>query len=124
MKKSVLIVLLSFGTFILVTGSLNLISRSSAVTAGKSAGPADFNMQQDTARKATYTCPMHAEIIKDKAGKCPKCGMNLVVKDVNKEVFTCPMHPEVKKDKSGKCPKCGMTLVKKDPEEKTDSGKF
>lgn len=123
MKKSVLIVLLSFGTFILVTGSLNLISRPSIVSAHKAAGHTDLNMQQDTARKVTYTCPMHAEIVKDKAGKCPKCGMNLVARDVNKEIYTCPMHPEVTKDKSGKCPKCGMTLVKKDPEEKPQSGK-
>ena len=27
-----------------------------------------------------YTCPMHREIISDKPGKCPKCGMNLVEK--------------------------------------------
>lgn len=25
-----------------------------------------------------YTCPMHPEVIKDKPGKCPKCGMDLV----------------------------------------------
>ena len=25
-----------------------------------------------------YTCPMHPEIIQDKPGNCPKCGMNLV----------------------------------------------
>ena len=25
-----------------------------------------------------YTCPMHAEVMSDKAGKCPKCGMDLV----------------------------------------------
>ena len=32
--------------------------------------------------KHQYTCPMHPEIIQDKAGNCPKCGMNLVpVKD-------------------------------------------
>lgn len=29
----------------------------------------------------TYTCPMHPEIISDKPGKCPKCGMDLVMKD-------------------------------------------
>ena len=28
----------------------------------------------------TYTCPMHPEVINDKPGKCPKCGMNLVAK--------------------------------------------
>ncbi|MGA9240174.1 heavy metal-binding domain-containing protein, partial [Robiginitalea sp.] len=25
-----------------------------------------------------YTCPMHAEIVKEEAGSCPICGMNLV----------------------------------------------
>jgi hypothetical protein len=27
-----------------------------------------------------YTCPMHPEIVSDKPGKCPKCGMALVLK--------------------------------------------
>ncbi len=30
---------------------------------------------------AIYTCPMHPEVISDKPGKCPKCGMNLVKKE-------------------------------------------
>ena len=29
----------------------------------------------------TYTCPMHPEVISDKPGKCPKCGMELVLND-------------------------------------------
>ena len=28
----------------------------------------------------TYTCSMHPEVTSDKPGKCPKCGMDLVVK--------------------------------------------
>lgn len=28
----------------------------------------------------TYTCTMHPEVVSDKPGKCPKCGMDLVVK--------------------------------------------
>ena len=28
----------------------------------------------------TYTCSMHPEVISDKPGKCPKCGMELVEK--------------------------------------------
>jgi hypothetical protein len=28
--------------------------------------------------KEKYICPMHPEVILDKPGKCPKCGMNLV----------------------------------------------
>ena len=25
-----------------------------------------------------YTCPMHTEVVSNKPGKCPKCGMKLV----------------------------------------------
>lgn len=28
----------------------------------------------------TYTCSMHPEVKSDKPGKCPKCGMELIVK--------------------------------------------
>lgn len=31
-------------------------------------------------RAILYTCPMHPEVISDKPGKCPKCGMTLVPK--------------------------------------------
>ncbi len=24
-----------------------------------------------------YTCPMHPEVVSDKQGRCPKCGMKL-----------------------------------------------
>src|ERR1700757_223052 len=27
---------------------------------------------------AKYTCPMHPEIVRDRPGSCPKCGMALV----------------------------------------------
>jgi hypothetical protein len=30
--------------------------------------------------KAIYTCPMHPEIASEQPGKCPKCGMKLVLK--------------------------------------------
>jgi len=36
----------------------------------------------EAAKSVTYTCPMHPEVIKDKPGKCPKCGMKLVEKKV------------------------------------------
>lgn len=29
---------------------------------------------------AVYTCPMHPEVVSDKVGSCPKCGMDLVKK--------------------------------------------
>ena len=28
-----------------------------------------------------YTCPMHPEVLSDMPGKCPKCGMELVVQN-------------------------------------------
>ena len=28
----------------------------------------------------TYTCTMHPDVVTDKPGKCPKCGMTLVPK--------------------------------------------
>ena len=35
---------------------------------------------QNTQATKTYTCSMHPEVITDKPGKCPKCGMNLIEK--------------------------------------------
>ncbi|WP_251040439.1 multicopper oxidase domain-containing protein [Chryseobacterium sp. ISL-6] len=32
-----------------------------------------------------YSCPMHPEVISDKPGKCPKCGMDLVEKEDQKQ---------------------------------------
>jgi len=32
-----------------------------------------------------YICPMHPEVIKEKPGKCPVCGMDLVVKKETKK---------------------------------------
>ena len=31
-------------------------------------------------QRQVYTCPMHPEVISDKKGQCPKCGMFLVEK--------------------------------------------
>lgn len=58
-----------------------------------------------------YTCPMHPEVVKSQPGKCPKCGMQLVKKEMDKTKYTCTMHPEIVKGKAGKCPKCGMEMV-------------
>jgi hypothetical protein len=86
----------------------------------------DLTLQQKkqaVSVKEVYTCPMHPEIISDKPGKCPKCKMNLVKKEIAGVIYTCPMHPEVIKDKPGKCPKCKMNLVGKEPAKKMESSK-
>lgn len=65
----------------------------------------------DSAIAKQYTCPMHPNIISDKTGTCPDCGMNLVEKKVEKAKYVCPMHPDVVSNKPGICSKCGMNLV-------------
>ena len=47
--------------------------------------------------QATYSCPMHAEVTSDKAGKCPKCGMTLVKNDTGTD------SKQDKKHMDGKC---------------------
>jgi FtsP/CotA-like multicopper oxidase with cupredoxin domain len=54
---------------------------------------------------------MHAEIVSDAPGRCPKCGMKLVATAVDAVVYTCPMHPDVKSAEPGRCSRCGMNLV-------------
>lgn len=68
-------------------------------------------MVMETAGAKTYTCPMHPNVVSDKMGKCPSCGMDLV--EAAAKTYTCPMHPSVVSDKMGKCPSCGMDLVEK-----------
>ncbi len=61
-----------------------------------------------------YTCPMHPEIVRDRPGSCPKCGMALVpmLPALPRAAeYTCPMHPEIRSNRPGNCPKCGMALV-------------
>lgn len=36
---------------------------------------------QEAAKHMYYTCTMHPEIHRDKPGKCPKCGMELVERE-------------------------------------------
>jgi hypothetical protein len=32
----------------------------------------------------SYTCPMHPDVVSDRPGQCPRCGMNLVKRDAPK----------------------------------------
>ncbi len=38
--------------------------------------------KEQTTTKEIYTCPMHPEVLSDKPGKCPKCGMHLEKKKI------------------------------------------
>ncbi len=75
-----------------------------------------------------FYCPMHCEGEKtyDKAGSCPKCGMDLIEqpKLVSDTKYTCPMHPEIIKDVPGSCPICGMDLIPMEPDESEELKTF
>src|SRR2546425_8227660 len=73
----------------------------SAIAAAASPGPAPRATQQapslptpDT--ETAYMCPMHPDYTSDKDGKCPRCGMNLVLgtpfdmRDYRLELQTVP----------------------------------
>jgi hypothetical protein len=89
------------------TGSMEALSSEQGASTPVAPTPAKLTV------KEKYTCPMHPEVMKTKAGKCPKCGMNLEKKEFY-EVYACPMADcPYLSEKGGKCSTCGMKLKKK-----------
>jgi len=69
----------------------------------------------------SWMCPMHADVVRDEPGTCPKCGMKLVP-SAAPTTYACPMHPEVTSSEPGTCPKCGMRLIPTVPAPATAEG--
>lgn len=44
------------------------------------AGQTSDSAASNGEKKVQYTCSMHPEVVQDKPGDCPKCGMKLVEK--------------------------------------------
>lgn len=59
----------------------------------------------------SWTCPMHPEVVTDKAGKCPICGMKLAPVRLDL-LWTCPVHGGVSARNAGRCPRCRRELVR------------
>lgn len=68
MKKLLILII------VLIAGTTTTFAQSARDTQPKS--------KTDTATRTVYTCTMHPEVISDKPGKCPKCGMDLVARKV------------------------------------------
>jgi hypothetical protein len=59
----------------------------------------------------SWSCPMHAEVVDDKPGKCPICGMTLAPVRLAL-VWSCPIHTEISEPQAGRCRRCGRDLVR------------
>lgn len=69
--------------FILAAAIITLIgfySFNAAYSSEKNTQSSGNSVTDSTVTK-TYTCPMHPEVISDKPGTCPKCGMDLELKE-------------------------------------------
>ena len=53
---------------------------TAAVLAVASLSVTGCTRSEDSGGHVRYTCPMHPEVVQDKPGDCPKCGMKLVEK--------------------------------------------
>ena len=72
--------------------------------------------------KGKFMCPMHPDILSDKADNCPECGMKLepvggrmgvFVPGLIPQLYGCPMKCEESvSGEPGSCPKCEMVLIK------------
>jgi len=83
MKKIIYGLLICFA--VLSTG-FSQTSKQSVATSKVNTVQTNKQQKKTVSEKVVYTCPMHPEVLTDKPGKCPKCGMNLVKKEVAKKV--------------------------------------
>jgi hypothetical protein len=75
-------------------------------------GPRTAVAQPPTLPPVSYVCPMAGDedVTEDKAGKCPKCEMELEGIRLD-SVWTCRIHAAVIREQSGKCRIDGRALL-------------
>src|SRR5882762_76216 len=66
---------------------------------------------RDPLPPVSWTCPMHPDIVDDKAGTCPICKMKLEPVRLD-SAWSCPVHTAVAETKPGSCPICRRDLVR------------
>jgi hypothetical protein len=58
----------------------------------------------------SFSCPMDPDVIADRAGTCPRCGMTLAPVRLD-TAYSCPLHPAIIETTQGACPICRRPLV-------------
>lgn len=80
-----------------------------AVAAILSAAPPG-TAQQGSPPQKVWTCPMHREVLEERAGICPICKMDLVPTLIE-PAWICPIHAAIIADAPGTCPLDGRELL-------------
>jgi hypothetical protein len=80
---------------LVILSSIGIYSYAAAFSFEKNISERSYRITDSTISK-TYTCPMHPEVISDKPGQCPKCGMDL---ELNENSDKSENKSDVKNDK-------------------------
>jgi hypothetical protein len=91
-----------------VLAALLVLTGASLLAAQNSARPA--TAQAPALPPLAMTCPMHPDVVENKAGACPLCKMNLVPVRLDAS-WMCPVHAVVIERQEGSCRLCSRTLV-------------
>ncbi len=103
-------------TLVLIT-TLALLSVSSGIAQDHQHHDAQTKKSQEET-KEVYTCPMHPEVVSDKPGKCPKCGMKLVKKTAKQEMSPASMMGKPTFEKSAEGANIQVWLMTQDEHKK------
>src|SRR5207247_2564893 len=64
-----------------MTLGISTATQVGAIDLNRPGSEHDYEQEHDQEHeKQKYTCPMHPEVVTDRPGNCPKCGMKLVPK--------------------------------------------
>jgi hypothetical protein len=69
---------------LMIMVSAMMVFAAACNNSNRSANPAtgeESTNKSQTTENVKYTCPMHTDVVSDKPGECPKCGMTLVRMD-------------------------------------------
>jgi hypothetical protein len=85
MKSIFVIVILTgiiAGTGLLLNGCQQKTNEHMAPSMDTTTDIRQEKASEEVSENVIYTCPMHPEVISDKPGTCPECGMFLEKKEV------------------------------------------